>query len=270
MKTLINLDQEFSILQVHGIDARTYLQGQLTNDINRLNNEFFIYALHLNNKGRALASFIITRPDIDTYYLIGAKDVIKSVLPRLKMYILRSKVIIQELNDLSLIYSNNTLPEGKSIMLSTDNFLTTISSENCIDTSKDTSTWHKFLIEQHIPFIYSQTVEQFIPQHISYDLIGGVSFTKGCYTGQEIVARTHYLGKTKKQMFSFTCDDKVDIGQAITSPIFENQVIGVVVDTILFNGTYIGLASIQIDAISQAFIGTNKLVVSEIKFPQIT
>lgn len=264
--SIVNLDNEFSILEVSGIDAKTYLQGQLTNDLNLLSNKQFIYALHLNNKGRALAGFIITKPSDDTYHLITVKEIIPLILTRLKMYVLRSKVQMRELTELSLMYSTNSCAGHYAVSLTASDCLS-ITDKSMI-TTDHIQNWHKFLIRQNIPFIYPATFEQFIPQHISYDQIGGVSFTKGCYTGQEIVARTHYLGKAKRQMYRFKCSTTVQIGQSITSPIMDNQAVGVVVDTTLIDNYSIGLASIQIDSIASAFIANIKLDVSEIQFEQ--
>lgn len=263
----INLNSELAILEVSGVDSKTYLQGQLTNDISLLDNQPFQLSAHLNNKGRMLASFVITRAAENTYYLFTTKEVLIRILPRLKMFVLRSKVTINE-SALIPLFSDHKIADGHNIELAANHFLSAVGNAGR-DVITDNHLWHKFLIDQGIPLIYNSTYEKFTPQQVNYELINGVSFTKGCYTGQEIVARTHYLGKVKRRMYRFSCDNTVPIGQAITSPKMENQEVGVIVDCVSNDNKSSGLASIQTDCINDAFININgtspQLTVKEIK-----
>lgn len=254
---VVNLSQELAILEVSGIDSATYLQGQLTNDIKLLDKQNFQFSAHLNNKGRILASFIITKVGENNYHLITNKHIISKILPRLKMYVMRSKVNIHELTQTNIMFSDYSLTNSTySIELANGNFISLINS--IPDTTiKDIKHWHRFLIEHGICMIYADTHERLIPAQVNYDKIGGVSFNKGCYTGQEIVARMHYLGKAKHLMYKFICDTKVTIGQSVTSPSVDNQEVGTIVDVVNRDYDCLGLVSIKNDYIENAFIDDN-------------
>ena len=244
-----NISSELSVIKISGIDSQKFLQGQLTNDINELDSKTFQFSAHLTNKGRMLASFIITKPSPDTYYLFTSSEIIEKIIPRLKMFVLRSKVIIENLNS-QVIFSNYKPNDEINIEIFPQYFL----SLNTIDSQNDTRVWKYSLINNGIPLIYTNTQEEFTPQQVNYDLLNGVNFKKGCYTGQEIVARTHYLGKVKRRMYRFICDSKPTIGQKIVSPLLDNQEIGVIVDILKREHDYLGLASLQIDCADNAFL----------------
>ena len=223
------------------MDALSYLQGQLTNDIRELANTKFQLSAHLNNKGRIIASFIITLTNENSYLLITSHSMTNKILSRLKMFILRSKVTINQLN-INIYFSDYHLDNCINIALRPDQFLCLSQDNLKVITSNNSTGWHKFLIEHGIPMIYQQSSEQLIPQQVNYDLIGGISFKKGCYTGQEIVARTHYLGKIKRRMCKFTTHTQPQIGQVIVSPRLDNQEVGVIVDFYADHDIFYGLA----------------------------
>lgn len=250
--TILNLSHELAVLEVSGSDAATYLQGQLTNDIHELTTQQWQLSAHLNHKGRILANFIITRPDNDKYYLISDKEVINKVMPRLKLFVLRSKVTLK-LAEVSIYLQNSPLSDETSLKINEQNYL--IISANEIATAiSDDNKWHEFLVTTGLPMIYSVTQEKIIPQQVNLELLGGVNFKKGCYTGQEIVARTHYLGKVKRRMVRFTSDELPQIGQTVVSPQLDNQETGFIVDYYQAGTQYIGLASIQLDCIDNLYL----------------
>lgn len=249
--TILNLNDELIMLEISGDDATTYLQGQLTNDIRELSNKPFQYSAHLNNKGRILANFIITSPSENTYYLITSKTLSDKITPRLKMFILRSKVSLT-LSNKFISLSNTTVDAQHSLELNTHYYLN-IHNNPIENAQLNSNAWHKALVELPFPMIYLDTMEKIIPQQVNFDLLGGINFKKGCYTGQEIVARTHYLGKIKRRMAKFTTQTKPHIGQSVVSPIVENQETGFVVDFYQVNDLYHGLVSIQSDCIESIY-----------------
>lgn len=244
-----NISNELSVISVSGIDSQKFLQGQLTNDINELSSKSFQFSAHLNNKGRMLASFIITKPSPDTYYLLTVTEIIEKIIPRLKMFVLRSKVVIELLNS-QVVFSNNKLNGEIVFEIFPQYFL----SLNDSAAPQNNQLWKNTLINHGIPMIYLNTQEEFTPQQVNYDLFNGVNFKKGCYTGQEIVARTHYLGKVKRRMYRFICDGKPAIGQKVVSTLLDNQEIGVIVDFTKREHDYLGLVSLQINCIDSAFL----------------
>ena len=103
-------------------------------------------------------------------------------------------------------------------------------------------------INSGIPIIYKENIEKFIPQMVNLDLINGISFSKGCYTGQEIVARVQHKGKVKQRMFHITgkaSNKKIDSGTAI---LFEDTKVGTVIESLEDNGQMYALGVIKNDA----------------------
>ncbi len=265
---LSNLNNQLAVIEVKGNDASKFLQNQLTNDINELNIQQFQFSAHLNNKGRMLASFIITKYSENSYYLITSLQIIEKIIPRLKMFILRSMVNITKLTSVNIIFGNNKTITGLSLELK-ENIYLSICEDLPENLSTETQDWKTFLIDNAIAFIYLATQELFIPQNINYDFIKGISYKKGCYTGQEIVARTHYLGKLKKQMYKFTCDQEVKIGQKVVSPLIDNQEAGIIVEVIQNNHNYYGLIVVQVECIGKIFLDSqnnNQLLIQAINY----
>jgi folate-binding protein YgfZ len=261
-----DISNELSVISISGVDSHKFLQGQLTNDINELDTKPFQWSAHLNNKGRMLASFIITKPAPDTYYLLTTNEIIDKIIPRLKMFVLRSKVAIERHN-CRVLFSNHKPEDGLTLEIIPHYFIS-LSTEATVTQSN--LLWKNILINNGFPLIYLKTQEEFTLQQINYDLFNGVNFKKGCYTGQEIVARTHYLGKVKRRMFRFISDNKPDIGQKVVSPQLDNQEIGVIVDFVKREHNYLGLVSLQSDCAENAFLDLeNKipLLTQAIEYP---
>ncbi|MEN9947139.1 MAG: hypothetical protein RLZZ293_1525 [Pseudomonadota bacterium] len=255
--TILNLQNELVVLECSGEDSANYLQGQLTNDIKSLAiAKYFQIAAHLNNKGRCLANFIILRPSEQIYYLITSKDLAEKIVARLKMFILRSKVSLQICQ--KFIYLSKKPINHDSYLFQGSYFLT-VSDDNCDNNAEiNANLWHNFLVEQQLPLIYMSTQEQIIPQQINLDLMDAINFKKGCYTGQEIVARTHYLGKVKRRLIKFVSQMEPVIGETLVSPIMDNQEIGLIVDFYYENNQYIGLASLQLDCLENVYLSSDQ------------
>ena len=125
-------------------------------------------------------------------------------------------------------------------------------SENFLDnlsiSTLTTKDWKMADINAGIPTIYRENIEKFIPQMVNLDLINGISFSKGCYTGQEIVARVQHKGKVKQRMFHITgraSNKKIDPGTAI---LFEDTKVGTVIESLEDNGQMHALGVIKNDA----------------------
>lgn len=244
-----------AIIEIKGLDSRKYLQGQLTNDINQLDDKSFQLSAHLDNKGRILGSFIITKlknEDEDHYLLLTAKEMSDTLLSRLKMFVLRSKVEISQ-SDKHVLFSSQQLNFPNVIQLNNTYFIAIVDNPP-VGYEEHASEWHNFLINNGYPVIYKKTQGLFIPQQVNFDLFNGINFKKGCYTGQEIVARTHYLGKIKRRMFRCISDFSMKAGDPVVSPIMNNQQIGIIVDVVKREYNYMGLVSIQLDVIDEAYL----------------
>ena len=222
------------LLAVAGEDAKTFLQGQITNDIREVDACCSRYGSLCSPKGRMLASFLAFQRD-DTVYLQMPRENLAPIHKRLQMFVLRSKVTLADASDDLLrigVAGSGTqdalaavagdLPEIANAAIST-NGLTVIRlpGEQRFEVIAPQATmqgiWDKLAgplspagaaawalsdIEAGVPNVYANTAEAFVPQMANLQLLGGgVSFTKGCYTGQEIVARMQYLGKLKRRMY---------------------------------------------------------------------
>ena len=235
-EVLADLSQR-ALIAVRGADAEKYLQGQLTNDIYAVTAERSQLSAHCSPKGRALACFRIFRRG-DAIYLALPETLLEPSLARLRKYVLVSKVTLETETDLVQIgYSGaesdshlreiiGTVPEQPDRVTQVDG-ITAIRVPGAherfelLGSLSDIKTlWTKLAIHATpvgmgpwvlqdilagIPALAPETADHFVPQMINLDLLNGISFKKGCYTGQEIVARTHYLGKLKRRMYRLHC-----------------------------------------------------------------
>lgn len=167
-----------STIIVSGPDAFEFLQGQLTNDLRILQNAGAILAAWCNPKGRVICLMDVTKIE-DGYACTVPTELADEIIKRLTMFRFRSKVEFSVL------------------------------AEKLV--RRDT-----FTFERGVPFIGREQSEKFTPHMLNLDLLGAISFDKGCYTGQEIVARTHYKGASKRRMFRFESEQPVSVGEKIT------------------------------------------------------
>jgi len=266
-----NLNNLLQIIVASGDDVQTFLQGQLTNDIFLLNNDNsknWQFSAYLNTKGRILATFIVVKASNNMYYLITSGEVVNQVLARLKMYVLRAKVTLEILAAHVIFSQAPAVPTFATIALDNKSFLH-ITQEPV--TNSDLQAFKQYLVNDGIGLIYTATQDELIPQHINFDKLGGLNFKKGCYVGQEIVARMHYLGKSKRAMYRFSTEHEVAIGNKVISPKMNNQQVGIIVELAANSGSsgYSGLVSVQIDCVNDIYLDldlTEKLVLQEITY----
>lgn len=217
------------LIAVSGADAQTFLQGQVTNDI-KLLAQGAQFNGYCTPKGRLLALFYSFSLE-DVIYLQCPRALIPDLVKRLRMYVLRSKVVVEDASErlfafgltssnlATLIEHLPNIPhqlahtkDGTLIRLadaaSQQRALLLVNSEQAQATWQSLSAifapgnntqWEALEIRAGIPQVYASTKEQFVPQMVNLDALNGINFKKGCYTGQEIVARTHYLGKVKRR-----------------------------------------------------------------------
>lgn len=222
------------LISVYGDDAATFLQGQLTNDIHHVDTERSQLSAYCTPKGRMLSNFRIFKRK-DTYYLHLPANQLEKTLKRIQMFVLMSKVTIEDASDalvriglsgpdaeekLGSVVSK--LPQQIDDTTQVDGYtiiriagphprfeiygeLETITQLwNSLDVHAapvGADAWSTLDILAGTPTIYPETTEAFVPQMVNMQAINGVSFKKGCYTGQEVVARMQYLGKLKRRMY---------------------------------------------------------------------
>ena len=236
----IVLDKTATI-RVEGDDRIQFLQGQLTQDINLISQDKALYAGFCNPKGRVLA-FMLCYVAHESIHIQLDNSIKESILKKLKMYVLRSKVSLNLLEETftsigfvgtkALVERNIQIPKNhldivqyQDVMIMRighDSERYQLMGENSkvnefiklnfsAYSTMSLDDWNNLNILDGIPDIYPTTQEAFIPQSLNMDLIEGINFKKGCYTGQEIVARTHYLGKVKRRMYRAFIKSQVDL-----------------------------------------------------------
>jgi folate-binding protein YgfZ len=289
---LIDLSS-LTCFQISGSDSASFLQGQLTNNVDELANNQGQLTSYCTPKGRMLAILYLIKLDLDDEYLaILPKEIADSVISRLQMFILRSKVEIKPVTDKAVVgacaipkneletilgqdipdedyqlshYQNNVCLKIPGSM---DRYLYIGQPPETGDAKVYSDTYWQWLdINSGIPSLTKATQEAFVPQMANMELIDGVSFSKGCYPGQEVVARLHYLGNANRRMFKFECDSKqaLNAGDDIYSTGSE-QSIGKIVSTVSDkSGHHFGLAIIRIDAVKKNELSVHSTQGSRIK-----
>lgn len=192
------------VIQISGEDSISYLQGQLTCDMTLLHQNQWLAGAHCNAKGKLWSNFVILQAT-DALYMVMHKAVLAHSLAALRKYAVFSKV---EINDVSGRYQVVASTPEQSIAeaIATANLpihcqISVHPNASAIG-DESRSRWMLHFIQYGYPWLANDTqVEQFIPQMLSLDTLDAISFTKGCYIGQETVARMHYRGKQNRVLY---------------------------------------------------------------------
>jgi folate-binding protein YgfZ len=286
--TLICPLTEFGLIRFSGEDTQSFLQGQLSNDTRQVGKDNFQYACHSTAKGRMLANCLVFR-DGEDFLLQVSADLQSSLQKKLSMYILRSKVRAsadnhvllgltgpQAANQLQNAFGITAGPAGSAqraedlliLALDADRFEIVAPAEQGEATKSrlisagalpgTLNDWQLAEIRAGKGWITTATQEEFIAQMINLDLLQGISFTKGCYTGQEIIARTQYLGKLKRRMYRVSTTSPVSAGDSVFSPEMQGQASGRILNTAQAgDGQWEALAVIQMSSLEHGLhLGT--------------
>ena len=253
----------FGVLRVSGEDAESFLQNLLSNNIREVTASRAQLSSFNNAKGRMLASFLIWREGGGDYLLQLPLALAEPIRKRLSMYVLRAKVKITDASNDTVCLgvagkAAATLLQAHFPVLPQQPWEVTQSDEAAIlcrsaqryqiatsveraralwqalqpaATAAGANCWDWLDIRAGIPFILPATQEAFVPQMVNFEVIGGVNFKKGCYPGQEVVARMHYLGKPKRRMYlaRVMTDEAIQAGDELFSANQADQACGKVV-----------------------------------------
>ena len=223
---------DWGVIRALGDDAAKFLHGQLTQDIEHLGPGQARLAGFCSAKGRLMASFVVWRPQTAEVLLACSADLLPAVLKRLSMFVLRSKCklsdasaewplwglagasAVQALGDAvpdvpwgqttagaaALIRLPDALIDGALLPR-----LLRAGGEPPTLPPLEMPSWRAFEVHSGVARIVAATAEQFVPQMVNLELVGGVNFQKGCYPGQEVVARSHYRGTLKRRSMVMSC-----------------------------------------------------------------
>ncbi|MDH5444715.1 MAG: folate-binding protein [Gammaproteobacteria bacterium] len=278
----------YGLISAAGADTADFLQGQFSNDVRNVSVESSQLNAYCSPKGRILASFRLFYFK-DKYYLQLPTSLLEQTLKRLRMFVMRSQVTLENASeelvrmgaagpDIAQLISDLgfACPAEVDAAKQTGNVLVIRIPgqvprfeihgpvaelipvwEGLADKSTmvGSAIWSLLDIQTGLPVIQSETTESFVPQMVNLELINGVSFKKGCYPGQEIVARMQYLGKLKKRMFRahIQSDESIYPGDALYSGSSDNkQSVGNIVNAQPSpDGGYDVLAVIQVTEADQ-------------------
>jgi folate-binding protein YgfZ len=250
-----------AIIQAQGADAGSFLQGQLTQDALSMNSTEARAGGYCSAKGRLLANFVMLRPDPQTWWLITDAGLVEPMTKRLKMFVLRAKCAVTARTDLCVRGLQHLEPKaGPMWHVQWNPGQDEASSNGCslawwgsrvieiapmtapeppigqADASAALQAWRYADVVAGWPWIEAATVEQFVPQMVNFELLGGVNFRKGCYPGQEVVARSQYRGTLKRRMGLFSVEG-VSVAPVAGTDLFHShdpgQPAGLVVNAVL-------------------------------------
>lgn len=269
---------DLAVLQFEGPDAATFLQGQLSSDVAALAPGALQRSSYNSPKGRMLASLVLARPDGGGgFRAVVAADLAASMARRLAMYVLRAKVKVESLADaraLIGVSGEGAVDAVRAAFGVTATAGATVGHEDLVllglpdgrvlvdapaaaraatlarlaphAATGDADDWRRAAIRAGVPLVTAATTDQFVPQALNFDALDGISFRKGCYPGQEIVARTHYLGRLKERLYAFAAVGAPPApGTRLHAASFGDQACGTVVNSVADEGGAILLAVVQ-------------------------
>ena len=251
-----------STLSFSGSDAKEFLQGQMTQDINTISDQSYKMTSILNPKGRIIVTGLIKEFKGKIFFIIS-KDLSEDCVQWLSRYILRSDVKISieknyifglnnenqkqllkyDENQQQLNISPISMDHSRYILLADDE----VSLKDKSIESINESEWILSDIKRGLPILSKESSEKYIPQMINLDLLEGISFSKGCYTGQEVVARVQHRGKIKQRMFHITTESNKCEIEHQSEIMHENSKVGSLVNSIINKDILHSLAVINID-----------------------
>ena len=243
-------------LRITGPDARKFLQGQTTCDINALSADSGLYGAICNIKGRIITNFYLVQCNEDILMLM-TKDLVKKTLLHLKKYAVFFKTELMDAKDDFTVYTKLSSSNTESAHLSTTKEDETIALTVCHTPLKVEWLITNSVIEEEKaelvalsllaarPVITLEQSETTLPQWLNMQSTGGISFTKGCYTGQEIVARMQYKGKSKKQLGLITWEGNSDITKELVDD--QGKSVGQIFATSQISNTHFAQVILSID-----------------------
>ena len=242
---LIQLNDR-TLLKLTGSDVQSFLQGQFSNDINALEEGVVQLNAYCQHQGKIIALFWVMKK-ADDYYLSFPSDLKAIVVQKLTMFKMMSDVTIEDVSDQTVQLGMVDQAFEGAFRLNDQQSVALVESGDDIELS-DEREWEMACIVNNIPEVVLSTSEAFVPQLLNLDIDEvGVNFSKGCYPGQEVVARLHYLGKSKRRMRAFKCDAQLQVGdELIVLGSKSTKASGIVVRQVRVDDTSYCLATIEV------------------------
>ncbi|VTU28768.1 tRNA-modifying protein YgfZ [Variovorax sp. PBL-E5] len=263
------------VIRAEGPDAADFLHGQLTQDFVLLGASEARLAALCTAKGRVIASFIGIRPQPDRILLVCSRDILPATLKRLSMFVLRAKVKLSDASEEFALHglagtalAANGIDAGSApgrcsvagqaqvvALYPSDGvpralWIAPAASAAPQGADLDLALWQWSEVRSGIVTLTQPVVEAFVPQMLNYESVGGVNFKKGCYPGQEVVARSQFRGTLKRRTYLVKADAALAAGQEVFAAHNAEQPVGTVAQAALApDGGWAALISIQIAAL---------------------
>lgn len=270
--------QHLGVIRAEGDDAASFLQGQLSHDVQLLPVGQARLAAFLSAKGRMQASFVVIKRSAGEFWLITSRDVLPATLKRLSMFVLRAKCKLSDATEAVQLLglagdavpaeARNMAPwqvlalddasivrlyaaEGESRALLAAPAGSALPAQITASSVIAPETWQLSAVQAGVPLITTPVVDAFVPQMLNFESVDGVSFKKGCYPGQEVVARSQFRGTLKRRMYRLRTAEQPQVGQEVFAASDDSQPVGTVVQTAAAPGGFEALVSMQIAAASE-------------------
>lgn len=234
---------DLGVLSVRGADAVSFLQGQLSQDVTQLDAQRARYAGLHTPQGRVIAILQLLQGAGGAIHCILPRELIATVATTLRRYVLRAKVTLDdESGSLFVIGAASAGMRTLGVASARAGAAATIARE----------AWRALDIAAGLPQVYAATSGEFVAQMLNLDCVGGIAFDKGCYTGQEIIARAHYRGRVKRRMQPFRTLAPVAAAPApgASGTLADGRAFRVVAGTLLADGraAFLAVAALEADA----------------------
>ena len=248
----------FGVAEVSGADAAEFLHSQLSNHILDLQPGEACFATYNSPRGRVLANMLVLRR-ADCFLLVMAADLLEATIKRLRMFVLRSKTVFHT-DSAWQVYGQSGADTGadaaalKFAAEEDDNGLITLALAGGnrmvlspvplpdADCPAAAEAWQAAEILQGRPWISQPTAESCVAQMLNQHLLGGVHFKKGCYPGQEIIARAQYRGQVRRGMAVCRSAQPVAVGSKVEA---DGEEVGIVINSAAYDGAFVLLAVIK-------------------------
>jgi len=265
------------VIRAAGEDAVKFLQGQLTQDVALLDLTQARLAAFCNSKGRMQASFIMFKRSQNDVLLVCSRDILAATLKRLSMFVMRAKAKLSDASNDFALYgvagstiesiAGSPRPACTKADIGDANMLFLHSGAGqpramwCSPAGLpapqgapiDLAVWHWLEVQSGIAMITQPIFEAFVPQMLNYESVGGVNFKKGCYPGQEIVARSQFRGTLKRRAYLVHTTAAPAVGQEVFHALDADQPCGLVAATAVNPaGGFDAIVSMQTSAAADA------------------
>lgn len=256
---------DWGVIRAQGADAASFLHGQLTQDFALLDRDHARLAGFCTAKGRLLATMVGWRGGEDEILLALPAETLAATLKRLSMFVLRAKCKLSDASAEFTVHGLLGAPALQPWALQRDGDAVRVGLPGtgrvlCVQpadapppagTALSAEEWAGAEAEAGMAWVRGATVEAFVPQMINFEVVGGVSFKKGCYPGQEIVARSQYRGTLKRRLQVFETDAEATVGQEIFHSTDPDQPAGVVAGAGRRHGRTVLAAEIKLAALGE-------------------